>query len=1057
MTLATTKKSAKSAPLPAPTIRKERAKQLTDEIFELGDKIGQHLAEIRDSRGFQHLGYRDFVTYCKTEFGYGKSRAYQLIQEAQIEKTLREESIISESERLTSSHYTTLANDVAPEDRGKVLSYAKRLAEMRGKNLTAIDIKAAAVSVKGDIPNRRSKWAKPLSRLGLEKGSQVVVNPGLPTSATGVIKKVREDGRVDVYLYGFNTIISYSFSDVQLAEPMSHIPLTKEECDLNQEVRIFSSRMKFAGEIGIILSRLKEMAIVDVGGKQYELCYEELAAIEEGEEAEEDEEKNPPEASEMTVEVKSEAVDEERDDFNWTNWTRKWLPRMLDWLSVNATDRQRLDIFSALAEKLSAEGREAAIAIFGGELQAELDKARSDRDELENDIKLLREEFERAQSQIQKIEESISDRLNQCQSPQEPSISERVLTPFRKVKIQGLLAKEPLRTEEIVQALGDSCYSEVMETLTSLVEEGIVLRQGNRWQLIEVEKVETSIFEIGDRVEVVQPEGWCEIAYANIGQTGIVQGKAKRDGWDILLDEAPAKGKRKDITLSGIRLKKLEPTTSINQVNDEENKLPISIGSLVAHKHYPDNPIGKITKYFDGGRVWVESDDAGKSLLLKNLVLVSHSKSQVVEAETTESAQELAQQITEQRQKLAQNKSQLEQNLKNLEKEKEPKTDTKKKGPSKADRRKKMEKDLMHLEQRIQHIDLFEAYAVGDTVQNNGQNGTIKKLDFSLGGMPQAWVEWEGSGIVKAESVSTISQPQNIQPQRTNIHDISSDKWAQVEEFQKQLIPYVAKSGVKNPYAYANTICKNILNGESSPLFDDFLAGRPLGSQVKRDWETEPGINYPAFEEERIQYHIHRGEPVEQATLKARDELRNPTTAQALWDGFLRKIDRIADDAIKAKELGVETPYLPPSFTDKPEITKESVGAKLEEVTSTVTQGIIEPSEEEPPTFNQLKDSWVKGNTASKSFIENSIKNHPEWGYKIEDLFEDSQPLPFQVGDYIQDENADWIPLKEGKVKILEILNDSNQLKVSCYGEKIRYSHMEIYPSLKKALGLEEQ
>lgn len=986
MTLATTKKSAKSAPLPAPTIRKERAKQLTDEIFELGDKIGQHLAEIRDSRGFQHLGYTDFVTYCKTEFGYGKSRAYQLIQEAQIEKTLREESIISESERLTSSHYSTLANDVAPEDRGKVLSYAKRLAEMRGKNLTAIDIKAAAVSVKGDIPNRRSKWAKPLSRLGLEKGSQVVVNPGLPTSATGVIKKVREDGRVDVYLYGFRTTISYSFSDVQLAEKMSHIPLTKEECDLNQEVRIFSSRMKFVGEIGIILSRLKEMAIVDVGGKQYELCYEELAAIEEGEEAEEYEEENPPEASEMTVEVKSEAVEEERDDFNWTNWTRKWLPRMLDWLSDNATDRQRLDIFSALAEKLSAEGREAAIAIFGGELQAELDRARSDRDELENDIKLLREEFERAQSQIQKIEESISDRLNQYQS------SEESLNPD---------------------------------------------------------------FEVGDRVEVIQPEGWCEIAYANPGQKGVVQGLHKKGGYNILLDEPPAQGKRQDITLPEIRLKKLEPNTSINQVNDEENRLPI--GSLVAHKHYPDNPIGKITKYFDGGRVWVESDDAGKSLLLKNLVVVSHSKSKVVEAETTASALELAQQISEQRQKLAQNKSQLELDLKNLEKEKEPKTDTKKKGPSKADRRKKMEKDLMHLEQRIQHLDLFEAYAVGDTVQNNGQNGTIKKLDFSLGGMPQAWVEWEGSGIVKAESIATISQPQNIQPQRTNIHDISSDKWAQVEEFQKQLIPHAAKSGVNNPYAYANTICKNILKGESSPLFDDFLAGRPLGSQVKRDWETAPGINYPAFEEERIQYHIHRGEPIEQATLKAREELRNPTTAQALWDGFLRKIDRIADDAIKAKELGVETPYLPPSFTDKPEITKESVGAKLEEVTSTVTQGIIEPSEEEPPTFNQLKDSWVKGNTASKSFIENSIKNHPEWGYKIEDLFEDSQPLPFQVGDYIQDENADWIPLKEGKVKILEILNDSNQLKVSCYGEKIRYSHMEIYPFLKKALGLEEQ
>lgn len=959
MTLATTKKSA---PLPAPTIGKERAEQLTAEIFKLGDKIGQCLAEVRDSRGFKHLGYQDFVTYCKTEFGYGKSRAYQLIQEAQIEKTLREESIISESERLTSSHYTALANDVAPENRGKVLSYAKRLAEMRGKNLTAIDIKAAAVLVKGDIPNRRSKWAKPLSRLGLEKGSQVVVNPGLPTSATGVIKKVREDGRVDVYLYGFNTIISYSFSDVQLAEKMSHIPLTKEECDRNQKVRIFSSRMKFAGEIGIILSRLKEMAIVDVGGKQYELCYEELAAIEEGEEAEEDEEENPPEASEMTVEVKSEAVEEERDDFNWTDWTRKWLPRMLDWLSDNATDRQRLDIFSALAEKLSAEGRKAAIAIFGGELQAELDKARSDRDELESDIKSLREEFERAQSQIQKIEESISDRPNQCQS------SEESLNPD---------------------------------------------------------------FEVGDRVEVIQPEGWCEIAYANPGQTGVVQGKHKKGGYNILLDEPPAQGKRQDITLPEIRLKKLEPTTSINQVNDEENRLPI--GSLVAHKHYPDNPIGKITKYFDGGRVWVESDDAGKSLLLKNLVLVSHSKSKLVEAETTE----LAPKISEQRHKLAQNKSQLELDLKNLEKEKEPKTDTKKKGPSKAERRKKIEKDLAHIEQRIEHLALFETYTIGDTVQNKGQEGIIKNLNFSLGGMPQAWVEWEGSGIVKAESIATISQPQ-----RTNIHDISSEKWAQVEEFQKQLIPYVAKNGVKNPYAYANTICKNILKGESSPLFDDFLAGRPLGSQVKRDWETAPGINYPAFEEERIQYFIHKGEPVEQATLKAREELRNPTTAQDLWDGFLRKSDRLADEAIKAKQLGVKTPYLPPSFTAKADISKESIARKL---TALIEGPQIEAQEpDNQKLFEELRLAWIKGNAASRNFIQKQVESTSA-GFTVADL-----DRTFNIGDYVQDEGSNWIPLQLGEVWVSELINELT-IEV-CHKKETGndYSYINISPSLKK-------
>ena len=174
----------------------------------------------------------------------------------------------------------------------------------------------------------------------------------------------------------------------------------------------------------------------------------------------------------------------------------------------------------------------------------------------------------------------------------------------------------------------------------------------------------------------------------------------------------------------------------------------------------------------------------------------------------------------------------------------------------------------------------------------------------------------------------------------------------------------------------------------------DKYSGNPLDRENlwgKKEWEAEPGVPYPALEEERIGYWVHKGEPIETATAKARAELRNPVVAKDLWEGFLRRCDRLADDAIKAKSRGVETPYLPPSFTEKSPITKESVSAKLGAIApqfclessadAESEESEIETIDDSPPTAEALNKSCITD--AGRKFVESLIAKNPQWNYEM--------------------------------------------------------------------------
>lgn len=235
----------------------------------------------------------------------------------------------------------------------------------------------------------------------------------------------------------------------------------------------------------------------------------------------------------------------------------------------------------------------------------------------------------------------------------------------------------------------------------------------------------------------------------------------------------------------------------------------------------------------------------------------------------------------------------------------------------------------------------------------------------------------------------------------------------QFEEFQRVLLDYFKNQGVDNPAGWVFRIVDGMTKGLVSPFWDEFVAGIPLGEsqKVKRDWEIEPGVPYPAFEEERIQYYLQKGEPLEVAVARARSDLRNPVLGKDLWEGFLRKCDRIADEAIKAKQLGVSTPYLPPSFSNKPQVSTQSVIEKLSAIAQGAVPSAIAPqfslnsSSSDAPVDRSLESHKVEDENSKpesnapslsalqkafktpmgRTLVKKQIAEHPEWGYGIVD------------------------------------------------------------------------
>jgi hypothetical protein len=99
--------------------------------------VGLSLKWIKDHKSYKQLSeqHDTFESYCKAVFGFGDSRARQLIRAADVAKELPD---------LTNEAQARAARDVPAAKRKEVIEQAKAAAEEEGRPLSASHIRAAA-------------------------------------------------------------------------------------------------------------------------------------------------------------------------------------------------------------------------------------------------------------------------------------------------------------------------------------------------------------------------------------------------------------------------------------------------------------------------------------------------------------------------------------------------------------------------------------------------------------------------------------------------------------------------------------------------------------------------------------------------------------------------------------------------------------------------------------------------------------------------------------------------------------------------------------------------
>ncbi|MEG4441987.1 hypothetical protein QUB47_19100 [Microcoleus sp. AT9_B5] len=286
MTMATTER-----PTLTTKMSRQEAQQITDDIRSNFDSLGKMLIEVRERKGFLALGYQSLESYCLTEFGKGKARVYQLIEEARIEEGITAELAASDSPikslKMPGTYLRELKVLESPRQQIEAIAYANKLAENEGKTkATKIHLQAAINKLN---PKKTEQTKEIFKTIGFDKGAEVEVLQGRAKGERGIIRKVDKKG-AHVELYNGNSIpIAWDISELRIVgetERPKH-PTTMDTINIGDKVRIFSTKNK--GKTGEIAARINDkIAVVRVEkGGNCEIPYAELEKIEITEETQE--------------------------------------------------------------------------------------------------------------------------------------------------------------------------------------------------------------------------------------------------------------------------------------------------------------------------------------------------------------------------------------------------------------------------------------------------------------------------------------------------------------------------------------------------------------------------------------------------------------------------------------------------------------------------------------------------------------------------------------------------------------------------------------------------
>ncbi|MEG4929553.1 hypothetical protein [Microcoleus sp. F10-B2] len=286
MTIATTDRPKLTAQMG----RKE-AEQITNDIRANFDSLGKMLLEVRERKGFLALGYQSLESYCLTEFGKGKARVYQLIEEAKIEEGITAELAASDSPikslKMPGTYLRELKVLETPRQQIEAIAYANKLAQNEGKTKATKTHLQAAVNKLN--PKKTEQTREIFKTIGFDKGAEVEVLEGRAKGERGIIRKVDKKG-AHVELYSGNSMpIAWDISELRIVPETDRPkhPATMDTINIGDTVRIFSSN-KNKGKTGEIAARINDkIAVVRVETGNSEIPYAELEKVEIAEETQE--------------------------------------------------------------------------------------------------------------------------------------------------------------------------------------------------------------------------------------------------------------------------------------------------------------------------------------------------------------------------------------------------------------------------------------------------------------------------------------------------------------------------------------------------------------------------------------------------------------------------------------------------------------------------------------------------------------------------------------------------------------------------------------------------
>lgn len=256
----------------------KEAQEITQAIQQNFDSLGLMLKAAKERKAWKALGYRDFGSYCNNEFDKSKSRAYQIIEEAEIAQTLR--NLAPAGLNIPANSHLRLLKDLSTDKQIEAIQYAEDLAKAtEGKKPTKLQIQLAVEKISGNKPEQLKHS---LSELGFSKGAEILITRGANTGSRGLIKRLDKEGQIWVELHHGNSLsIPYDATSLRILND-SEKPQKRAwvgTTDIGDKVLIFSRGLE--NQIGEIAIRINEkMAGIKVNGKIIELPYAELEVLE---------------------------------------------------------------------------------------------------------------------------------------------------------------------------------------------------------------------------------------------------------------------------------------------------------------------------------------------------------------------------------------------------------------------------------------------------------------------------------------------------------------------------------------------------------------------------------------------------------------------------------------------------------------------------------------------------------------------------------------------------------------------------------------------------------